>query len=426
MTTKFVACTEVGKAKRQRTAALQNVAEIEGRSSFAAASWSAAVLCRFPSGFVPGLRFCFAIAMLVFSAQAGQPHFSDLFVSGTDGYHSYRIPALVRTTNGTLLAFCEGRKDSRRDTGKIDLLLKHSKDGGASWSQPQIVWSDSTNVCGNPCPVVDEQTGEVWLLMTWNLGSDTEAMISRGTSRDTRRVFVTHSKDDGLTWAKPRDITNEVKPSGWRWYATGPVNGIQLQRGTHRGRLVIPANHTELGAEGNLVSRSHIVYSDKHGATWKLGGSEAELTNESTIVEQSDGQLLHNMRSYHKKNRRAVATSADGGLGWSPLTFDVALLEPVCQGSLLRCTWPSAGEKSRILFCNPASTKRENLTVRLSYDEGATWPKQRVLFPGPCAYSCMCVLPDKTILCAFECGEKDPYEKIALARLPLASLEENE
>jgi sialidase-1 len=374
------------------------------------------------------LSLYFAFVTLVFSARAGQTNWqsSDLFVSGTDGYHTYRIPALVRTTNGTLLAFCEGRKYSRSDTGKIDLILKRSTDGGTSWSQQQVVWSDSTNVCGNPCPVLDEQTGEVWLLLTWNLGSDTEAMISRGMSRDTRRVFVTHSTNDGLTWAKPRDITSEVKPSGWEWYATGPVNGIQMQRGAHRGRLVVPANHSELDGQGKPISRSHIIYSDDHGATWKLGGSEAELTNESTVAELSDGQLLHNMRSYHKKNRRAVATSADGGMSWSPLRFDDALLEPVCQGCLLRCTWPSAGEKSRILFSNPASTKRENLTIRVSYDEGASWPGQQVIFPGPSAYSCLCVLPDKTILCAFECGQKEAYEKIAVARLPLDSLEAND
>jgi sialidase-1 len=171
------------------------------------------------------------------------------------------------------------------------------------------------------------------------------------------------------------------------------------------------------------MTRSHIISSDDRGQTWQIGGIEDEMTNESTIVELSDGSLLHNMRSYHKKNRRAVATSKDGGLTWSPVKLDEALIEPVCQASILRCTWPDGGEKSRILFSNPASTKRENLTVRVSYDEGATWPVRQQLHAGPAAYSCLTILPDKTIGCLFERGEQNPYEKITLARFPLNWLE---
>jgi sialidase-1 len=129
------------------------------------------------------------------------------------------------------------------------------------------------------------------------------------------------------------------------------------------------------------------------------------------------------MRSYHKKNRRAVATSKDGGMTWSPLKLDDALIEPVCEGSILRCTWPDNGDKSRILFCNPASKKRENLTVRVSYDEGGTWPVSKVIFAGPSAYSCLAILPDKTIGCLFECGQTKPYETISLARFPISWLE---
>src|SRR5262249_44083222 len=150
------------------------------------------------------------------------------FISGTDGYHTYRIPAIVVTTNETILAFCEGRKNSPNDSGKIDLLLKRSTDGGKSWSAQQIIRSDGENVCGNPAPVVDETTGAIWLLMTWSLGTDGEREIGNGTSKDTRRVFVTHSDDHGVTWAKPREITTSVKKPDWRWYATGPANGIQL------------------------------------------------------------------------------------------------------------------------------------------------------------------------------------------------------
>jgi len=371
-----------------------------------------------------GRRFILFTLFCVIGANviaANAPLVTDIFISGTDGYHTYRIPAIVVTTNGTVLAFCEGRKNSRNDTGKIDLLLKRSTDGGKSWSAQQIISSDGENVYGNPAPVVDETTGIVWLLMTWNLGADGEREIGDGTGKDTRRVFVTHSEDDGATWAKPREITTAIKKPDWRWYATGPANGIQLTR-AHKGRLVIPCNHTELNS-GKPVSRAHVIYSDDHGKTWRLGGTEDELTNESTVVELADGSLLQNMRSYHKKNRRAFATSTDGGATWSHVKLDETLIEPVCQGSILRYSWPENGRRSRILFSNPASTKRENLTIRVSYDEGATWTVGKVIHPGPSAYSCLTVLPDKSIGCLFECGEKSAYEKISLAQIPLDWLE---
>jgi sialidase-1 len=369
------------------------------------------------------LRFLVSFCVLLLTAtilSAGSaPSFTNVFVSETDGYHTYRIPAIVVTTNGTVLAFCEGRKNSRSDAGKIDLLLKRSTDNGKTWSAQKIVRSDGDNVCGNPAPVVDETTGVVWLLMTWNLGADGEREINNGTSKDTRRVFVTHSATDGMTCAKPREITPSVKKPDWRWYATGPANGIQLTRGGHKGRLIIPCNHTESNSADQPASRAHVIFSDDHGTTWRLGGIEDELTNESTVVECADGSLLHNMRSYHKKNRRAVATSNDGGATWSRVKLDDALIEPVCQGSILRYSWPENGGRSRILFSNPASAKRENLTIRISYDEGATWAVSKVLHAGPSAYSCLAVLPDKSIACLFECGEKSLYEKISLARIPL-------
>ena len=370
--------------------------------------------------FRPGLLAA-VIASVV--AVRAEPALTDVFVAGQDGYHTYRIPALVVTTNGTALAFCEGRKNSRSDTGDIDLLLKRSTDGGKTWGDQQVIWSDAENTCGNPAPVVDQTTGTIWLLMTWNDGADKEAAIGYQKARDTRRVFVTHSADDGLTWTKPQEITSSVKKSDWGWYATGPGNGIQLTRGNHQGRLVIPANHSAVGASAQMMTRSHVIFSDDHGATWQLGGIEDEKTNESTVVELADGSLLHNMRSYHKKNRRAVATSKDAGATWSPVKLDNALIEPVCQASILRGTWPADGTKSRILFSNPASVKRENLTVRVSYDEGATWPVSKVIYAGPAAYSGLTVLPDKSIACLFECGKKNAYETISLARFPLDWLE---
>jgi sialidase-1 len=395
----------------------------------------------------PALLVCLLVFAARFCATAASVslQIADVFTAGQDGYHTYRIPAIVVTTNGTALAFCEGRKNSRSDAGDIDLLLKRSTDGGKTWSAPQVIWSDATNTCGNPAPVVDRITGIVWLLMTWNLGVDKEDGIIHRKARDTRRVFITSSADDGRTWAPTTEITSSVKRPDWGWYATGPGNGIQLTRAGSEattgsgagatpatvpagvplaGRLLIPCNHSMLTSAMQSLTRSHLIFSDDHGKTWRIGGVEEEKTNESTIVELGDGSLLHNMRSYHGQNRRAVARSQDGGLTWSPVKLDDTLIEPVCQASILRCTWPDGGEKNRILFSNPASTKREKLTIRASYDDGATWTAGRILQPGPAAYSCLVMLPDKTIGCLFERGEKSPYEKISLARFPLRWLEE--
>jgi sialidase-1 len=132
-------------------------------------------------------------------ASPQQPQQADVFVSGKDGYHTYRIPVLVVTKKGTLLAFCEGRKKGRADSGDIDLLVKRSEDWGKSWSNQQVVWDDGENTCGNPCPVVDQQTGTIWLLMTWNHGDDSEGEIKNNTGKETRRVWVSRSDDDGVT-----------------------------------------------------------------------------------------------------------------------------------------------------------------------------------------------------------------------------------
>ncbi len=163
-----------------------------------------------------------------------------VFRGGEDGYPTVRIPAIVATTRGTLLAFCEGRRHGPRDWGDIDLLVKRSTDGGATWSPARIVWNEGTNTCGNPCAVVDRASGRVRLWMTWNHGGDAEPRIIAGTSLDTRRVFLTHSDDDGLIWAPAVEMTDRVRATNWTWYATGPGAGIQLEHGPHGGRWSSP------------------------------------------------------------------------------------------------------------------------------------------------------------------------------------------
>jgi sialidase-1 len=170
---------------------------------------------------------------------AAGPTTVPVWVSGQDGYHTYRIPSVVVTPKGTVLAFCEGRKTGRGDAGDIDLLLKRSTDGGKTWGRAQVVWDDAGNTCGNPCPVIDARTGTIWLLMTHNLGTDTEAKVVGGTSTGSRTVWVTRSDDDGATWAKPVEITKDVKKPGWTWYATGPGVGIPDRHGFGGGSWVV-------------------------------------------------------------------------------------------------------------------------------------------------------------------------------------------
>ena len=345
-----------------------------------------------------------------------------LFVRGHAGYHTYRIPALTVTTQGTVLAFSEGRKKSGGDAGKIDIFVRRSTDNGATWSEQEVVWSDGENTCGNPAPVVDKSTGTIWLSMTWNRGDDHEKDIVAGKSKDTRRIFVTRSNDDGRTWAKPREITADTKLTNWTWYATGPGNGIQIERGPHQGRLVLACDHIEADTKNG---GSHVIYSDDHGKTWNLGGSAPQAgVNECEVVELADGKLMLNMRSHGggKKNRQ-VAISEDGGLTWKDQRLDEALIEPNCQGAIERYRWPHKTEKGVILFSNPASQKgRVNLTVRASFDDGQTWPASRVLHAGPSAYSDLAVLANGQIACLYEAGATNCYETIRLSRFRLDSL----
>ncbi len=357
------------------------------------------------------------------------PDQKPLFMSGRDGYHTYRIPALLTTGKGTLLAFCEGRKDSRSDHGDIDLLLRRSTDGGETWSRQQVVWDDGGNTCGNPCPVVDQETGTIWLLLTHNPGDEGLREILQPGARGTRTVWVTSSGDDGQTWAPPREITATTKKPDWDWYATGPGVGIQLRHGPDKGRLVIPCDYSypapspEDGVpsygEPPPAFGSHVIYSDDHGKSWHLGGNIQPHANECQVAELTDGRVLLNFRSYFGRNLRGRSWSSDGGMTWSEPQDDPQLTEPVCQASLLRYGWPDTGGRSRLLFSNPAATERVRMTVRLSYDEGESWPVSRLLHPGPSAYSSLAVLPDGTVACLYERGDESAYETITLARFSL-------
>jgi sialidase-1 len=354
-----------------------------------------------------------AMLLLAFSVSAAQGQEitqTPVFVAGQNGYHTYRIPSVIVTAKGTLLAFCEGRKLGRADSGDIDLVLRRSLDGGRTWGDQHIVWDDGPNTCGNPCPVVDRVTGTIWLLMTHNLGHDTEKEIVSGTSQGSRTVWISHSVDDGVTWSKPLEITRDVKKPDWTWYATGPGVGIQMIAGAKAGRLLVPCDNV---VAHSRVSQSHVIVSDDHGKSWQLGGVVGPGCDEAAVVELNQGRLMLNMRSTGTVHRRRVATSDDGGITWTAPAEERILVEPPCQASLIRSPAP----RCLLLFSNPASTKREKLTLRLSPDEGRIWTDGLVLHAGPSAYSCLAVLPDGSIGCLYERGNRRPYETITFAKI---------
>ena len=343
-----------------------------------------------------------------------------IYKPGDAGYSCFRIPAMIVTKKGTLLAFAEGRKIDCGDSGNIDLVLRQSNDGGKTWSAIQVVWSDSTNTCGNPVPVQDLSTGKIWLISTWNNGQDHEKQIRTQTGKDIRRVFVLSSANDGKSWSAAKDITKDVKLPDWTWYATGPCHGLQITNGKFKGRLVIPVNHVEASTNKDFV---HIIYSDDHGATWKLGNNTPQDgTNEVTAAELSNGKLMLNIRNAdRKKHTRLFTTSTDGGQTWADLQTDTTLIEPVCQGSLL--SFSPSKNKNILLFINPADKrKRANITLRASLDDGKTWPYKQVIFAGPSAYSDIAIYNRKQVACLYEAGNDKAYDGIAFKLVGLKDL----
>lgn len=348
-----------------------------------------------------------------------------IFSKKVGGYECYRIPALLRVKEDVMLAFAEGRKNGCSDTGDIDLVVKRSEDGGATWSDNIVIWDDAGNTCGNPAPVLDKETGDILLLATWNHGDDDIGPINDGTSIDTRRVYVIRSSDKGLTWSAPEEITETTKKPNWRWYATGPGSGIQMQKGEYAGRLVVGCDFIDENRKGY----SHVIYSDDHGKTWLLGGvSPEDQTNECEVAELSNGDLMLNMRNSDKnEKRRKIAISKDGGLTWEYIGLDNELITPVVQSSLHRYSFEDGQESENILlFANPADiNERKNMTIRLSNDDGATWSRSIRLHNGFAAYSDLENYKDNRIAILYETGDtpEDRYYGISFETIGLDELE---
>ena len=339
--------------------------------------------------------------------QSPVPNSSPVFVSGQNGINTYRIPAIVRSTNGTLLAFCEARVNSSADSGQIEIALRRSTNNGAAWNAMQIVALDGANSIGNPAPVVDEVTGNIFLLFCKN----------------NSQVFYSVSSDDGISWSNRVEITGTCKQADWGWYATGPGHGIQLKRGAQAARLVVPADHQRT----NGVYGDHVIYSDDHGVTWQLGAVQDAANNinpnENLAVElvspgpAGGAQLYFASRDNNgtAAGNRSVNWSTNGGSAYvGVFTNDTRCVCPVCQAGLLRFSATDQGATTnRILFsCPNNSASRVNLSLWSSTNEAASWSAPKSIYSGPSAYSDMALAASGNVVLLAESGTNSAYETI--------------
>ncbi|MCK7622869.1 exo-alpha-sialidase [Streptomyces sp. RS10V-4] len=365
------------------------------------------------------------------------------------GYVCFRIPAVVRTVRGTLLAFAEGRVHDCGDAGDIDLVVKRSTDGGRTWGPLQVVNRGGGDTHGNPAPVVDRRTGRILLAETYNKGR------ADGLGCDTpcdRTPHLQYSDDDGATWSAPRDLTRSLRPRQWNsWYATGPVHGIQLTRGRHAGRLLLGVNGESYAGHRVTANHAALVLSDDGGNTWRVGardtwpvtggtappahpphggagpqpaGAFRQKPSEMTLLERSDGSVYVNGREQDGTDlgNRTAAVSRDGGDSFTaPFRAIPDLYAPMVQASALRLPHSSAaGGGSRTLLAAPADPdRRRAMTLRSSYDEGRTWEGvergARVTADRSGYSDLVAVSPTVTGL-LYEGGRADARDEIRFAR----------
>jgi len=338
-----------------------------------------------------------------------------VFEGGKDGAASYRIPAIVKLRSGKLLAFAEARRKGAGDFGDNDIVLKTSSDNGRTWSKQTVVADNGTLQASNSAPVVDEldpryPKGRIFLF--YNTGDRSEREIREG--KGTREVWYKTSTDEGRTWSEAVNITSQVKRSDWRAYANTPGHAIQLAKGKYRGRIFVPINYSKGEPQRDFTDYMAAgFYSDDHGKTFHIAGDIGIAgSNEATASETSNGDILLNARNQRGDQKyRVTARSSDGGKTWKDAGFEKHLPDPVCQGSLLQI-------KGKIIaFTNNADQKdRNNLTLRISFDNGVTW-KGSFLVDGTSdpkgrdftAYSDIVMLDSKTIGMLYE---RDDYKQI--------------
>jgi sialidase-1 len=376
----------------------------------------------------------------------GQPNplqIRPVFVNGAEGYACYRIPAIVRATDGSLVAFAEGRVASCSDsTPAIHIVSKRSTDHGHTWSPLQVVARNilegRQHAAQNVSAVVDEVHGSGRIVVVYKKHEVSEWERARGVG--VSRAFCAFSDDHGASWQDERDITDQVhrpynpayahicpaaanpenQAHDWRIHVPPLGHAIQLQGTPHnpatRGRLFFAGSYTA-GEVSVFAARSFVFWSDDLGQTWRIGGvHEHPGLNESSAVELEDGRVMINSRAYSDDvgvGCRAVtiaAFDAAGCIRFEGTTYDRALVDPAVQGSILRYSRSDQaryGGKGRLLFSNPNHPRaRVNMTVRLSYDEGRTWAYSKTVDRGPSSYSDLVVQNDGRIGLLYERGNQ--------------------
>ncbi|MRI00917.1 hypothetical protein GH721_10300 [Kriegella sp. EG-1] len=341
------------------------------------------------------------------------------FYAGMNGYYAFRIPTIIKTKN-TLIAFAEGRKNSTSDFGDIDIVYRRSTNKGKTWQAMQVLYDLDTMAVQNPVPIYVKKQNKIVFLFNTTSMSEHDILNKDYELKDERMAFMTSTLDEGLTWAPIKNITRSVKKEYWRWHAFGPVHGIELNYGKHKGRLVVPiANSIEKGKKAYCMA---LIYSDNSGKTWQIGAEDNNLSddiqaNETTIAELPDGRIYVNTRDQHggspEKNRGEVFSS-DGGE-----SFDTTITEtdkfpsPVVQSALL--SWH--GEKELLLFSTPSTfNKRENLIIMSSKDNSKTWQTLFKVHKGSAAYSDLVQLDQNLLGVIYE---TDDYKKIRFSRIPI-------
>src|SRR6185437_7448011 len=339
------------------------------------------------------------------------PFFSqnDIFREGDNGVHTYRIPALIETRNGVLIAVADARHDSDRDLpANISLVMRRSLNEGQDWEAPRTIQKVKKGGVGDASLLLDRSTGRIWCFFNYGppgIGFLTAKPGTR-TGATTLQLHAIHSDNDGATWSEAVDLTPQVKEPSWQGMFATSGTDIQISS----GRFLVPL----VVRDGQGIVHSLNAYSDNHGKTWKHGEPIGEGTDESHNVELRDGVVLQNMRN---GTHRAIARSHDGGITFGPMSHDPALIDPSCNAGITRY---HRGGKDILIFTNAASTHRKDITVKLSYDSGRTWPAARTIYAGPAGYSTVIPLHDGSIGVLYERGNARPDERITFTRFNLA------
>jgi sialidase-1 len=367
------------------------------------------------------------LLMLLAAAQlmlAAPPAKTNLFTAGDDGRKLYRIPGIVVTHRGTILTYAEGRRNTGGDWDTIDIVLRRSTDEGATFSPLRVIGQIPGAITRNPVAIERKQGQPTDVTYNNPVAiADRNGAVHFLFCVEYMRVFYMRSDDDGETFTAPLEITQSLEPLravyAWRVVATGPGHGIQLKT----GRLLVPI-WLALGTRGNghAPSSTATIYSDDHGKTWHGGEiaipdtPDVPSPNETAAVQLSNGSVMLNARVVSPRNRRVIVISRDGAAQWSVPRFQEDLPDPICAAGFLLMI-PKRNSKAVLLFSNPdnltredgkkdVSKDRKNVTIRVSYDQGATWQVKRALEPGPSGYSDLATLPNHDILCFYESAGK--------------------